>query len=108
MECSICLNAISSTDKSFKTDCNHCFHEQCIKIWIQHDKKSCPNCRHPINQKLLDELNCSQEKKYELNSYNSLESSISYNSLESSIDSQIDHEPELSPGERLIAYMTRS
>jgi hypothetical protein len=95
MECSICLNAISSTDKSFKTDCNHCFHEQCIKGWINHEKKSCPNCRHPINQKMLDEL---KEKKYELKSYNSLESSI---------NSQIDHEPELPPGERLIAYMTR-
>jgi hypothetical protein len=57
MECSICLNAISSTDKSFKTDCKHCFHEQCIKGWIEHDKKTCPNCRHPINQNLLDELN---------------------------------------------------
>jgi hypothetical protein len=62
MECSICLNAISSTDKSFKTDCNHCFHEQCIKTWIEHDKKSCPNCRHPINQKMLDDLNISQNK----------------------------------------------
>jgi hypothetical protein len=49
--------------KSFKTDCNHCFHEQCIKGWIKHDKKSCPNCRHPINQKMLDELNVSHEKK---------------------------------------------
>jgi hypothetical protein len=61
MECSICLNAISSTDKSFKTDCNHCFHEQCIKGWIQHDKKSCPNCRHPINQKMLDDLNITND-----------------------------------------------
>jgi hypothetical protein len=56
MECSICLNAIVSTDKSFKTDCNHCFHEQCISGWIEHDKKSCPNCRHPINQNLLDKI----------------------------------------------------
>jgi hypothetical protein len=47
---------------------------------------------------MLDDLNGSQETKYELDSCDSLESSI---------NSQIDHEPELPPGERLIAYMTR-
>jgi hypothetical protein len=56
MECSICLNVIVSTDKSFKTDCNHCFHEQCIKGWINHNKKSCPNCRRDINQKIIQKF----------------------------------------------------
>ena len=55
MECSICLNAISSPTK-FRSDCKHCFHEECIKEWIRHDKKSCPMCRTIINPKTIEKL----------------------------------------------------
>jgi hypothetical protein len=43
---------------------------------------------------MLDEL---KEKKYELKSYNSLESA----------GSSYYDEPELSPGERMLEFMTR-
>jgi hypothetical protein len=57
MECSICLNVISSPTKFKSIDCKHCFHEKCIKEWISHGKKTCPNCRAIINQKTLEKLN---------------------------------------------------
>ena len=57
MECSICLNDISSPTKFKSTDCKHCFHKECMKEWISHGKQTCPNCRTIINQKTLEKLN---------------------------------------------------
>ena len=42
-ECTICL--LQYTEESKKTtECNHIFHNECIKIWLQ-TNISCPLCR---------------------------------------------------------------
>jgi hypothetical protein len=44
-ECSICLE--SSINKFMKLNCDHLFHEKCIKKWIE-NHNSCPICRDDI------------------------------------------------------------
>ena len=41
-ECSICLE---SDYNLFKTNCNHYFHEQCLRRWCQAEHNTCPMCR---------------------------------------------------------------
>lgn len=42
--CSICLEYNTTTDTSGSTTCNHTFHKDCIKPWLE-KKLICPNCR---------------------------------------------------------------
>ena len=61
-ECPICIeefteNLTSDTENLSEsptekrlvlTDCNHCYHEKCLREWlVQH--KNCPVCRHDFN-----------------------------------------------------------
>lgn len=54
-ECPICMEEFTEnltencTEKRLiLTDCNHCYHEKCLKEWIfQHN--NCPVCRHEFN-----------------------------------------------------------
>jgi Ring finger domain len=50
-ECPICIEDFTEnlTEKNLVlTDCNHCYHEACLKEWIsQHN--TCPVCRHDFN-----------------------------------------------------------
>ena len=52
--CGICLDNIRNN--KFTTSCNHKFHEDCIKQWYN-KKKTCPNCRNPLQSKLLEKKN---------------------------------------------------
>lgn len=45
-KCSICLENIKS-DNNVVLNCNHCFHQECIKKWYN-IKNTCPNCRTMI------------------------------------------------------------
>lgn len=50
-ECCICLDAGSS--KFMKLNCEHLFHEKCIKQWIRQNN-SCPICRNTVITILLN------------------------------------------------------
>ena len=49
-DCSVCLEKSQTNEKYVKLNCDHEFHFDCIKKWMQHPSKnndvsSCPNCR---------------------------------------------------------------
>ena len=49
-ECPICIEEFKENCKKklVLTDCNHCYHENCLREWIsQHN--NCPVCRHQFN-----------------------------------------------------------
>ena len=46
-ECSICLETYLKDDKICILQCEHTFHEKCIKEWLKNNE-SCPNCRENI------------------------------------------------------------
>ena len=56
--CTICLTTINAKEekdemKSEAIECGHCFHSGCLKQWLE-GKNSCPLCRHPIQNNLLE------------------------------------------------------
>jgi len=46
-DCSICLETFGLNEDIVKLNCNHCFHSNCIKLWIN-DNMNCPLCRQTI------------------------------------------------------------
>jgi len=52
-ECSICLDDIG--DNKVKLDCNHHFHQNCIKSWYNR-KHNCPLCRKIIIIRNMNKL----------------------------------------------------
>ena len=50
-ECPICFDEFTENipEKLLLTDCNHCYHEKCLREWIV-QKKNCPVCRHEFNE----------------------------------------------------------
>jgi hypothetical protein len=47
LECSICLNKFSDNNKGYELKCEHIFHKDCIKEWMERSK-TCPICRIDI------------------------------------------------------------
>ena len=45
IECSICLE--NGSNKFLQLNCDHLFHEKCIKSWIE-QHNSCPICREDV------------------------------------------------------------
>ena len=44
-QCSVCHDECEQSQRVLKpTDCDHCFHENCLMPWIS-DHSTCPNCR---------------------------------------------------------------
>ena len=53
-ECSICQDQLHRGDIVYRVTCNHLFHEDCWKNFIQHDRNvrtQCPTCRGPAATK---------------------------------------------------------
>ena len=50
--CSICLDALSSGEEVYRSDCGHTFHFNCMQKWRSRSKKSCPICRGPLKRGL--------------------------------------------------------
>lgn len=49
-ECSICMDEVKLNDQVSRLPCNHWFHPDCIKAWLnEHD--TCPHCREGIMPK---------------------------------------------------------
>jgi len=46
-ECSICLEKYVKNDKIMNLECNHTFHDNCIKLWLKNNN-TCPQCRENI------------------------------------------------------------
>ena len=46
-ECSICLEKYIKNDKIMSLECNHSFHDACIKLWLKNNN-TCPQCRENI------------------------------------------------------------
>lgn len=46
-ECSICLECYVKKDKIVNLECDHIFHKECIKLWLNKNN-SCPQCRENI------------------------------------------------------------
>jgi hypothetical protein len=45
--CPICFDDYIDTSLIIKTECLHCFHEECLKKWINKNN-TCPICRSTI------------------------------------------------------------
>ncbi len=50
-QCAICLETINSDDssQSYKIDCNHEFHTDCIMKWFRLGNSNCPLCNDSPN-----------------------------------------------------------
>ena len=42
--CSICLETFALHEEIYQVKCNHCFHKECIRVWLCQNA-SCPLCR---------------------------------------------------------------
>ena len=51
LECCICLE--EGSNKFMKLNCEHLFHEKCIKDWIR-ENNSCPICRNTVITLLIN------------------------------------------------------
>lgn len=48
-ECSICMDEVSVGNEVAKLPCDHWFHMECIRVWLQeHD--TCPHCRKGVEE----------------------------------------------------------
>ena len=55
MDCTICLECLELNHKETLTlECDHVFHEMCIKSWLTHGRKICPTCRLEVSKALLN------------------------------------------------------
>lgn len=50
-ECSICIAEIESGE-SFTLPCNHAYHRTCLAKCIEHQLKTCPDCREVISDEV--------------------------------------------------------
>ena len=55
-QCAICLETINSNDssQSYKIDCNHEFHTDCIMKWFRLGNSNCPLCNDSPNNNIMN------------------------------------------------------
>lgn len=46
--CTVCLDKLENY--IIKTNCNHCFHKNCIEEFLKSGGNKCPNCRSKFNR----------------------------------------------------------
>lgn len=53
--CVICIEECNIHDNIITLNCNHLFHDHCIRKYIAHRlyNVNCPLCRNPINKKVI-------------------------------------------------------
>lgn len=54
-ECCICLQEYDTNEMLLKTECGHCFHAECIDLWLD-QAPECPVCRRYINENHMIQL----------------------------------------------------
>lgn len=47
VDCSVCKDEFNLESKLVKLPCNHYFHRECIKPWLE-QRNSCPTCRYEL------------------------------------------------------------
>jgi hypothetical protein len=52
-ECPICYESIDSS-QTVVLACEHKFHKKCIVPWLSKNNLTCPTCRHPVDNIILD------------------------------------------------------
>lgn len=58
LECVVCCEEIDPS-KTLRLPCKHCYHASCMNDWAQQQAGgdvSCPQCRYPVSQEILQEL----------------------------------------------------
>ena len=59
MICDICQeDLLEEKINTYKTECNHIFHKECIKSWIntlnnKNELSTCPMCRYDLQIKFI-------------------------------------------------------
>ena len=48
-ECTVCLNILKFGENVIKLPCNHYFHNNCIKGWINSGRNICPMCKFELS-----------------------------------------------------------
>jgi len=48
--CAVCLQELIAEEMAVKLPCNHLFHQDCVRTWLQ-KQHTCPTCRGPLPQK---------------------------------------------------------
>tara|TARA_B100002051_G_C16739583_1_gene643382 strand:+ start:675 stop:1127 length:453 start_codon:yes stop_codon:yes gene_type:complete len=46
-ECPVCLEKYNEYEELIELDCNHYYHEKCIKDWLKNNR-NCPMCREGV------------------------------------------------------------
>ena len=58
IECTICQETgITNANGGCIGECNHCFHNNCIKQWFLKNKDTCPNCRSQVDVRSVITMN---------------------------------------------------
>lgn len=47
IDCSVCKDEFDLQSKLLKLPCNHYFHGECVKPWLE-QRNSCPTCRYEL------------------------------------------------------------
>lgn len=50
--CPVCYDNVECGNSLSKLPCGHCFHPDCVKHWLIHNKENCPICRLELNLQL--------------------------------------------------------
>ena len=83
MECSICLDAITSDTGKVEMSCSHPYHLKCIAKWLT-SNTSCPMCRK--NASDYEKLDTTFASEYSIDRYRN------YNIIH--IEPEVTHQPQ--------------
>mmetsp|Transcript_10310 Transcript_10310/g.15341 ORF Transcript_10310/g.15341 Transcript_10310/m.15341 type:complete len:255 (-) Transcript_10310:841-1605(-) len=62
--CPICLCKYEADDvviQSTNTDCQHCYHDECILMWLSTGKIHCPSCRQIFTKSVKNEFKTAKQ-----------------------------------------------
>ena len=62
--CFICYSDICKNDKIYLLDCQHVYHENCLREAVKHQHVSCPVCRKsiPVREIKIDKKSDSEKE----------------------------------------------
>lgn len=78
-------NPFAGKHGTVKLTCNHCFNKIGITNWIKSGKQTCPICRRPIANSIIEELVPSEGEFYDPHNNHSMMEEEEYDPLEESM-----------------------